>query len=331
MVTWSIRTGDCRALLDELPAESVHCVVTSPPYWGLRSYLPDDHPSKALELGSEETPDEYINRMVDVFQRVRRVLRPDGTCWVNLGDCYAGSAAGVAGKHFLPGSKINAARVQREKRGIGLKPKDLVGIPWRFAFALQADGWWLRSEIIWAKPSPLPEGVSDRPQKSHETIFLLTRSARYWYDADASREPHQDRAGPPSRFGNYSGRTSGRKEDPNGQARKRMVFRDKCAYDPRGRRRRDVWVVPPAPFRGAHFAAFPPALIEPCVLSGCPIGGTVLDPFCGVGTAGIVALLHGRNFIGLELYEQYAAMGEDRIRAEVPLLAAGGTKEVSVG
>lgn len=272
-----ILVGDVREQLRTLPEASVHCVVTSPPYWGLRDYGVEG------QLGLEPTPEEHVTAMVEVFREVRRVLRDDGTAWVNYGDCYAPS---------LP-------------NGAGLKPKDLVGMPWRVAFGLQADGWYLRSDIIWAKPNPMPESVTDRPTKSHEYVFLLSKSPRYFYDADAVREPDSGRAS-----GNgFAGRQGGARQTNVSGGRGREERHEPGS----GRNLRDVWTVATHPFPGAHFATFPPDLIRPCIRAGCPEGGTVLDPFFGSGTTGLVCDQEGRDWIGVELNEEYAEIARKRL------------------
>jgi DNA modification methylase len=278
-MTYRLLHGDCREVLRTLPAASVHCVVTSPPYFGLRDY------GVSGQIGLEETPDAYVAQLVDVFREARRVLQPDGTLWLNLGDSYAGSW------------------------GAGLKSKDLIGIPWRVAFALQADGWYLRQDIIWHKPNPMPESVTDRCTKAHEYVFMLSRSERYYFDADAMQEPATN-AGKRVTLGAKSfakGQAAGAGVAPSGNG-----LADH--YDvPATRNKRSVWTVPTRPYKGAHFATFPPDLIVPCVRAGCPLGGTVLDPFNGSGTTGAVALTHGRNYIGCELNPEYIALSEQRI------------------
>jgi DNA modification methylase len=314
--------GDARERLRELPAESVDCVITSPPYFGLRDY------GVAGQLGLEPTPDAYVAELVAVFREVRRVLRKDGTVWLNLGDSYAGSGKGGnpdAGKQATNkgsqsvGSLYGTGKTAREVAvtnvtrkdfpANGIKPKDLIGIPWRVAFALQADGWWLRSDIIWSKTACMPESVTDRPTKSHEYVFLLSKQPSYFYDATAIREPNAD----PDRT-NYTagGRTNGSNADRQDND---LGTRSKL-FDPNGRNKRSVWTVYPQPFPEAHFATFPPALIEPCIKAGCPKGGTVLDPFGGAGTTGLVADRLQRNAILIELNPEYAAMAERRIAAD---------------
>jgi DNA modification methylase len=262
-----ILIGDVRTSLKNLADGSVQCVVTSPPYWGLRDYGRDD------QIGLEATPELYVSALVSVFNDVRRVLRDDGTLWLNLGDSYAGNNSRASNNGRA--GYGNAREGVFERIGDGLKTKDLVGIPWRVAFALQADGWYLRQDIIWHKPNPLPESVKDRCTKAHEYIFLLSKSPRYYFDYEAIKEPTVNSL-------------------------------DK-------RNRRDVWTVPVKPFKGAHFATFPTSLITPCILAGCPEGGVVLDPFFGAGTTGLVAQKNNRKWIGCELNADYARIAENRI------------------
>ena len=300
--------GDCLALLCQMPDACVHTCVTSPPYFGLRDYGVDG------QIGLEETPDAYVNKLVNVFREVRRVLRDDGTLWLNLGDSYSGSGKGVW--NAFDERKIAVKETYRPssnpvKTRTGLKPKDLIGIPWRVAFALQADGWYLRQDIIWHKPNPMPESVTDRCTKAHEYIFLLSKSERYFYDVDAVREPHQtaDRKG--ERRSYKPGSASSYRIN-GGHEERRGSFAG-LPINPAGRNRRSVWTVTTKPFKGAHFATFPPDLIEPCVLAGCPVGGVVLDPFGGAGTTRLVALKHRRKAILLELNPEYVKIATDRI------------------
>ena len=313
-----IRKGDCRELLREMPAGSVRCCVTSPPYWGLRDY------GHAGQLGLERTPEEYVARMVEVFREVRRVLADDGTLWCNLGDSYSATTKGSGGQNSTTigngrGQSTNAGSFHAERSWSippGLKPKDLIGIPWRVAFALQADGWYLRSEIIWAKPNPMPESVTDRPTKAHEQVFLLAKSQRYYYDAEAIKTV-SNRAGEISGTGAKSlsrGSAKGANVNPSGNAKPGGFV-----VSPEKSNRRTVWTVPTQPFSGAHFAVMPEALVEPCVLAGSARGDLVLDPFAGSGTVGVVALRHGRRFIGCELNAEYARMAQRRISG--PLFA----------
>lgn len=302
--------GDCIASMQSLPDQSVHTCVTSPPYFGLRDYgMPG-------QIGLEETPEAFVARLVEVFREVRRVLRDDGTLWLNLGDSYAGSGAGQKGseqgqQRGVVGSreKWKSDAFKRHNPPAGLKQKDLLGIPWRVAFALQADGWYLRQDIIWHKPNPMPESVTDRCTKAHEYIFLLSKSARYYFDADAIVEPFAD-----ERMG-----ASGVKDGtPEAYAKAATRGGDQglskfSGMGRKGRNRRSVWTVTTKPFKGAHFATFPPDLIEPCILAGCPVGGTVLDPFGGSGTTAGVALRNSRKAILCELNPTYAAMMHDRV------------------
>ena len=377
-----ILCGDVREQLRTLPAESVQCVVTSPPYWGLRDYGVDG------QLGLEATPEEFVVNMVDVFREVRRVLRDDGTLWLNMGDSYVAAQGGrQSAVGELPASAVEkspnphkrhdvdtaswgardvTAKIMPARDATSLKPKDLVGQPWRLAFALQADGWWLRSDIIWSKPNPMPESVTDRPTRAHEYVFLLTKRARYFYDADAIREKPTGRTDPITSFGRTLKR--GERYELDGS---------------KGRNRRTVWEIATAPFPEAHFATFPPALVEPCIMAGTPERGacaecgapwervvettytqggsggptgfsgnaqgmtramperkrrhdittgwrptcdhdaptapaTVLDPFSGAATTGLVALQLGRRYIGIELNPEYVAMSRKRL---APLLA----------
>ncbi len=362
--------GDCREMLKTLPDESVHCVVTSPPYWGLRDY------GVAGQLGMEPSFTDYIETMAGVFREVRRVLRKDGTLWLNMGDCYAGAVNGRSSRD----TKILGRddRTFRDKPFStirdGLKAKDLCGMPWRLAFALQADGWYLRSDIIWSKPNPMPESVTDRPTKAHEYLFLMSKSERYYYDAEAIREegvePERER------YDQIGGTKSQSVRHSPGSMFGASITRN----------RRTVWEIPTSPFPEAHFATFPPALVEPCILAGCPqkccakcgapwvrevehrastpgrsnqslahpsqmrmdgdrcggfinhsvvtlgfsppcscnagtIPGTVLDPFGGAGTTGLVADRLGRNAILIELNAQYAEMAEQRLQNDAGLFA----------
>lgn len=298
----SVITGDALTELKKLASGSVNCCVTSPPYFGLRDYGVDG------QIGLEKTPDEYVAALVEIFREVKRVLRDDGTLWLNLGDSYAGSNKGV----MANGSIVGGAK-QRTSAGTmlgniakaikydGIKPKDLIGIPWRVAFALQADGWYLRQDIIWHKPNPMPESVTDRCTKAHEYVFLLSKSARYYYDAEAIKEPIISPA-----------RT---KEKNNGESAvdtKKRGFGTHCGTYSDGRNKRSVWTVPTKCYPEAHFATYPPELIIPCIKAGCPEGGTVLDPFAGSGTTMEVASRLGRNSIGIEINPEYSKLIETR-------------------
>src|SRR5690606_2185635 len=269
--------GDVIETLRTLPAGFIHTCVTSPPYWGLRDYgVPG-------QIGLEATPEEYVEKMVEVFREVRRVLRDDGTLWLNLGDSYASKPCGGIGHN----AKVrNTKKAIQKSAGVpaGLKPKDLVGIPWRVAFALQADGWYLRSDIIWHKPNAMPESVKDRPTKAHEYIFLLSKSPRYYYDADAIREPLSA-----ATVSDFKRRKNLNNKGTHGGVRADLA-RNRADYIPKDgkRNKRTIWSVNTRAFKGAHFAVFPPDLIEPCILAGSPPGGIVLDPFFGSGTTGVV-------------------------------------------
>ena len=332
-----ILTGDCRDVLRTMPSGSVHCAVTSPPYFGLRDY------GVAGQIGLEPTPSAFVEQMVAVFRDVRRVLRDDGTLWLNLGDSYAndGKWGGhTGGKHA---EALHCSPIGRNKKYTGLKPKDLIGIPWRVAFALQDDGWYLRFDIIWHKPNPMPESVTDRPTSAHEHVFLLAKSERYFFDADAvaeglrtdPKERYEERAKITGRGTQGAAGARGNDRDKSGgfPPRNRGVPPRHAAYASsdqsglddvgRGGRRniRNVWTIATQPFSEAHFATFPPALIEPCIKAGCPAGGTVLDPFFGAGTTGLVADRLGRDCIGIELNPDYAAMARRRIETDAGMFA----------
>jgi DNA modification methylase len=332
--------GDCRAVLPTFLAELFHCCVTSPPYWGLRDY------GHEQQIGLEPTPEEFVAELVAVFREVRRVLRDDGTLWLNLGDCYATGA----GKSTNPGGGVQGARWRgettrhrderrrdhgqpaRNGRGkpqtgrasersghegkqsyrvgplsqpnrmpiVGLKPKDMVGMPWRVAFALQADGWYLRKDIIWHKPNPMPESVTDRPTSAHEYLFLLSKSERYHYDAAAIAEPLLH---PESATDEDASRAFTRRRKTTPASRQGAVELEQPT--PTTRNARSVWTIPSEPYDGAHFACFPTALAQKCILAGSPLGGVVLDPFFGSGTVGQVAEVLGRRWFGIELQSRY--------------------------
>lgn len=312
-----IYQGDVREVLRELADESVHCVVTSPPYWGLRDYGCEG------QIGLEDSPVKYVSVMREVFREVRRVLRSDGTLWLNMGDSYSGSWGNYhpnspPGKH---GQRVKeSARWNRPAYSSqeflpptanvpGLKPKDLVGVPWMLAFALRDDGWYLRSDIIWHKPNPMPESVTDRPTKSHEYMFLLSKSERYYYDAEAIQEAAnvETQRSKPVNATESIGNTGGNKRTDFEKTRHTVEFRNK----------RTVWSIVTESFPEAHFATFPQELIKPCILAGCPKGGTVLDPFMGSGTTGLVAKQNGCNAIGIELNPDYIKIAARRIGQEV--------------
>jgi DNA modification methylase len=388
-MTVEIIVGDCRDVLKTMPDQSVHCVVTSPPYFGLRDYGVDG------QMGLEPSPDEFVSELVGVFREVRRVLRDDGTVWLNIGDSYAGSGRGgnptresstlegsnasqeasmirrTRAKGEIGGTARDAAVTQRGSRlpaGLheqqrragaigrawvpppsGLKQKDLIGIPWMVAFALRADGWYLRQDIIWSKPNPMPESVQDRCTKAHEYLFLLSKSARYYFDHHAiAEERTQTEDASTFRGGSYVGgatdnATLGKRRVPGNKAHKAATAynegderhrtkaglvaysareRDADPSDIGTRNKRSVWTIATHPFKEAHFATFPPALIEPCILAGCPVGGMVLDPFGGAGTTGLVADRLQRHATLIELNPAYADIARRRIHADAPLLGA---------
>jgi DNA modification methylase len=288
----NIYFGDCREIMRRWQEKIVQMCVTSPPYFGLRDYGHEG------QIGIEETPEEYVTALVEVFREVRRVMRDDGTLWLNVGDSYAAQrggshmpaqtvAGGVGGKGdkraFRGMGGVGRGAAHRNASAIGLKHKDLIGIPWRLAFALQADGWYLRQDIIWHKPNPMPESMTDRCTKAHEYIFLLAKSERYYFDAAAIQE--------------------------------------KAVGDAEFRKRRSVWSVPTKPYKGAHFATFPPMLIEPCILAGSRVGDIVLDPFMGSGTTAMVARQHLRGWLGCELNESYGPLQQARL-GPTPLVVA---------
>ena len=330
-----ILVGDVRETLAQLPDASVQCCVTSPPYFGLRDY------GHAGQIGLEQTPDAYVAELVGVFRDVRRVLREDGTLWLNLGDSYA--RAGGEGGHG-PNAQVGNTKSLQQRRmlqpPVGCKAKDLLGIPWRVAFALQADGWYLRSDIIWHKPNPMPESVTDRPTKAHEYVFLLTKSARYYYDAGAIAEvvanTTRERLSQPSLAqqegshrvpGKTNGtmkavppRFGGTKYGENDAPEHRTKSGNEYTFADR-RNARTVWPIATQPFKGAHFATMPPDLAERCIKAGTKAGDTVLDPFGGAGTTGLVADRLGRDSVLCELNPTYAAMARDRIKADNPLFS----------
>lgn len=322
--------GDALTELRNIPDESVHCCVTSPPYWGLRDYGVD------VQMGLETTPEAYVARMTEVFREVRRVLRRDGTLWLNLGDSYAQSEIrnrnGKSQEFYRP-CREGVAQTGR-KQSHGLKPKDLVGIPWRVAFALQSDGWYLRQDIIWHKPNPMPESVRDRCTKAHEYLFLMTKSERYWWDAEAMRERAKasdigSMDGGAQKRIDGSNANEGRnfRQSKSGNKSRKPAIERGCPRNGTAsgvpwegffRNRRSVWTVPTRPYRGAHFATYPPNLIRPCILAGCPPSGIVLDPFAGSGTTGQVAVEEGRDFILIELNPDFIALIRKRMKTTQP-------------
>jgi site-specific DNA-methyltransferase (adenine-specific) len=270
--------GDSPTVLADMQPCSARTCVTSPPYYGLRAYLPEGHPDKDKEVGQEDTPEEYVDRLVALFRQVRRVLTEDGTLWLNIGDSYA---RGFGGGSPGPKSATNKGSYAGRKPGrkpVGLKGKDLIGVPWMVAFAMRKDGWCLRCDVVWNKPNAMTESVLDRPSRSHEYLFLLTKSERYFYDREAILEPTE--SGPL-------------------------------------RNRRSVWSVPTKASGVKHYATFPPSLVQPCILAGSAPGDTVLDPFCGIGTTGTVAVAHGRRFVGIDLNSEYLAIAAARVTEAV--------------
>ena len=294
--------GDCLETLRQMPDGIAQTCVTSPPYFGLRDYGHDG------QIGLEPTPDEFIAKLVEVFSEVKRVLKDDGTLWLNIGDSY-NAHPGQRKTTDKAGDKqksVRGATAAASRSVDGCKPKDLIGIPWLLAFALRADGWYLRQEIIWAKPNPMPESVTDRCTKSHESIFLLAKSEKYYFDNGAIKEDVSQSS--VVRLQQDVEQQTGSDRVPgktNGNM-KAVGSMDK-------RNKRSVWTVPTTPYKGAHFATFPPALIEPCILAGAPSGGVVLDPFFGSGTTGQVAQNLGRKFIGCELNQAYKALQDERL------------------
>ena len=290
-----ILCGDSLEVLKTLPDESVNCCVTSPPYYALRDYGMDG------QIGQEQTPEEYVKKLVLLFREVRRVLKNDGTLWLNIGDSYVGT--GDKGKHRDPKNPKgrNAQVVSKNRIVDGLKSKDLIGIPWMLAFALRADDWYLRQDIIWHKPNPMPESVTDRCTKAHEYIFLMSKSNKYYFDNEAIKVPSKQDWGTRDRTkGKYHNEGSGLQ--PHTGLTKSYPMANK----------RSVWSVTTKPYKGAHFAVFPPDLIRPCIKAGCPDNGTVLDPFGGSGTTGQVALEQGKKAILIELNPEYIPLIERR-------------------
>ena len=307
--------GDCIETLKQLNEQSVNTCITSPPYWQLRDYGESD------QLGLEDTPEEFVDNLVKVFREVKRVLRDDGTVWLNLGDTWMGGGGGNYNKTGISqagGQHLTNVRNRKDFiKKSGVKAKDLVGIPWRVALALQQDGWYLRQDIIWHKPNPMPESVKDRCTKAHEYIFLLSKSPKYYFDNEAIKEDsiyapnktHEKERAKGYYKGKWSNPEKGSRHDGSFKA-----IRDK-------KNKRSVWKVPTKGYKEAHFATYPTALIEPCVLAGCPIDGVVLDPFAGSGTTGIVAANHGRNAVLLELNKEYIDIAERRIKDEAGIFA----------
>lgn len=345
MSGYQLLLGDCIESLKKLPEKSIHTCVTSPPYYALRDYGVDG------QIGLEQTPEEFIQKLVEVFREVRRVLRDDGTLWVNIGDTYAGTGKSGGGKQGQRweecGQKVEGPKGGRWMPAPeGTKQKDLLGIPWMLAFALRADGWYLRQDIIWNKPNAMPESVRDRCTKAHEYVFLLSKSPKYHYDYEAIKEPanltgkgnaNSFRGGAyvnNSTFDNsaggkrtVTGNTRSRRDSfkRDGSKREQVIpgqsygthrqEREESTWDTSMRNKRSVWSVATRGYKDAHFATFPPELVEPCILAGCPVGGTVLDPFGGSGTTAGVAIVHGRDAVLCELNPEYAALVPARIES----------------
>nr|WP_258469533.1 site-specific DNA-methyltransferase [Priestia megaterium] len=308
-----ILQGDSLSLLKTIPDNTIQSCITSPPYYGLRDYGVDG------QLGLEESVSDYVQNLVKVFREVKRVLKNDGTLWLNLGDSYAGSGKGARKAKdkqyhgYVPDPDSPQIKIKNKE----YKPKDLMGIPWRVAFALQEDGWYLRSDIIWNKPNAMPESVTDRPTKAHEYIFLFSKSPKYYYNNEAIKEPaiHGDPNPPRGSKGvigqnNKGSRVDKKRGSFNGKY-KDLAFRAIREI----RNKRSVWTVTTKPYKEAHFATYPPDLIEPCVLAGSKESDIILDPFFGSGTTGLVALEHNRNLLGMELNPNYIKIAKKRLAA----------------
>ena len=297
-----IYNGNALDVLKTLPCKIVDCCVTSPPYFGLRDYGVDG------QLGLEETPEEYIKNLVSVFSEIKRVIKDNGTLWVNIADSYSGSNKGRGTKNYSGKQASSKGSIMSNAKTYnGLKPKDLIGIPWLLAFALREDGWYLRQDIIWHKPNPMPESVRDRCTKAHEYIFLLSKSKKYYYDHEAIKEDAITK--PKARNKNKEGYQAD-------YLRRERFSEGERVYGSDGKRnKRDVWTVSTKPYKEAHFATFPSDLIEPCILAGSPKGGIVLDPFFGSGTVGEVSIKNERNYIGIDLNMDYCKLAEKRIEA----------------
>jgi len=338
-----IYNENCLTGLKKMPDNSVDCCITSPPYFGLRDYGTDE------QMGLEATPELFIEKLTEVFTEVRRVLKTEGTLWLNLGDSYSGSGKGIGdttGDKWKQATNKGSRNGKFLKINTGLKPKDLIGIPWMAAFALRSSGWYLRQDIIWHKPNPMPESVTDRCTKSHEYVFLLSKSAKYYYDHEAIKQPMA--ANSINRLSQnvdgqegsdrVPGKTNGKMKAvrANGIVRDRMLDYDSKEKTLRGNNnrgqyqkesdiplpdalanKRSVWTVTTKPFSGAHFATFPQDLIVDMIKAGCPEGGIILDPFMGAGTTAVVARKLNRNFIGYELNPEYLKIAETRLKNEL--------------
>jgi len=309
--------GDALTVLRTMPDNSIQACVTSPPYYGLRDYGVEG------QIGLESSPDEYVARLVEVFREVRRVMKDDSVLWLNLGDCYAGKngpisqgAREIDKAHATVGALLNGS--QRRIGDVpGIRAKNLIGIPWRVAFALQDDGWILRSDVIWHKPNCMPESVKDRPTKSHEYMFLLAKNERYYYDADSVREPSVDNE---ETFYKKLIKKPHKQVEQYGKstfARTKVGFQN-ATYNPLGRNHRTVWSIPTSPYKDAHFAVMPQKLVEPCILSSSKPNDIILDPFSGAATVALVATKLGRRYVGIELNAEYVEMSRKRLM-QLPL------------
>ncbi|GHT62775.1 methyltransferase [Bacteroidia bacterium] len=315
METNKIYIGDAKTVLSAFPSDSIDCCITSPPYFGLRDY------NVKGQIGLEDTPAAYVERLMEVFNQVRRVLKPSGTFWLNIGDSYAGSGRGkgdINQKGVQPKASFIGDKFNKPYKLDGYKNKDLIGIPWMLAFALRESGWYLRQEIIWHKPNPMPESVRDRCTKSHESLFLLTKQPKYYFNHEEMLEPaiydgRKNLVKKPSQ--KYLQENTG---VPVQTLSKAGGERWRVVNGQFVRNKRDVWTVSTRPFKGAHFATFPPDLIKPCVLAGCTVDGIVLDPFFGAGTTGLVAKQSGRNYIGVDLNAEYGKIAEERLQKDCP-------------
>ena len=324
---WSLYVGDARTVLAQMPAGSADCIVTSPPYWGKRDY------GVTGQYGQEGTPAGYVDTMRDVFRQARRVLADDGTCWLNLGDSYSVGGGGATGIHAYLGEHLTTHRAS------GLGAKNLLGLPWRVALALQEDGWILRNAVVWHKPNAMPESVRDRLNCRHELLFLLAKSPAYWFDLDPIRIPHaasarkdtgtsrRGRTRPPGRPGGCTRPPKYRPGAPEVTGSQRFGgLRTGAAHrwgHPNGRNPGDVWSIPTRPYKGPHFAAYPIDLPLRCIAAGCKPGGMVLDPFAGSGTTGLAAIQLGRRFTGIDLSPEFARLAAGRLAQAVADKAEG--------
>ena len=321
----TILCGDALETLKDLPDESINCCITSPPYYGLRDY------HKERQIGREKTVEKYLDRLVEVFREVRRVLKKDGTCFLVLGDSYAGTRSKKEQRDPKYPKGRNGQDLSITQKVYGYKAKDLMGIPWRLALLLREDGWYLRSDIIWHKENAMPEACRDRPTRSYEHVFLLSKSPKYYYDYEQMAEPMKEVSKKRyvrgrSEDNKYLKRDAGISVQKINKARKYGQY--KGDNIPQFRNKRDIWTINTTSFRGNHYAAFPPKLVEICMLAGCPKEGVILDPFIGSGTVGFVALMQDRNYIGIELNEEYCKLARKRIKTEVKKL--GKEKEDTV-